>query len=127
MVEPSAELGDLAHRVIGAAIEEHRPLDGYLARNGMSCSAQFHAQRFLVDGLQEARTEKAVHFDRGTDDTVGQVVELRAWLHPPTILGDLGVLAVHSLQSSNSLAQLPANSFHYSRTAPNLPVFLLLS
>ncbi len=68
---------------------------------------QFHAQRFLVAGLQEARTEKAVHFDRGTDDTVGQLVELRAWLHHPKILGDLGVLAVHSLQSANSPAQLP--------------------
>ena len=92
--------------------------DGYLARKRNVAQRQFHAQRFLVDGLQEARTEKAVHFDRGTDDTVGQVVELRAWLHHPKILGDLGVLAVHSLPSANSPAQLPAISFHYSRTVP---------
>src|SRR5437899_2569390 len=93
--------------------------------NGMSCSAS-STQRFLVDGLQEARTEKGVHFDRGTDDTVSQVVELRAWLlhllRHPKILGDLGVLAVHSLQSPNSPAQLPVISFHHSRRAPKIPI-----
>ena len=43
---------------------------------------------------------QTVHLNRGTDDTVSQVVKLRAWLHHPRILGDLGVLAVHSPEST---------------------------
>ncbi len=59
-------------------------------------------------GGRTAKTPRALRIigfgRRGTDGTVGQVVELRAWLHHPKILGDLGVLAVHSLQSANSPA-----------------------
>jgi hypothetical protein len=44
---------------------------------------QLHAQRFLIDGFEKARTEKAVHLDRGSDDSVSKFVKLRARFNPP--------------------------------------------
>ena len=69
---------------------------------------QFNAQRFLINGFQEAWAEKAVHLDRSTNDTVSKLVKLCTWLHHVQILGVLGVLAVHALESATATRQLLA-------------------
>jgi hypothetical protein len=62
--------------------------------------------RASIYGLQEARAQDTLHFERGTDDTVDhQTLNFGPWF-----LGGLGGLAVHSAESPPPHTQLRALS-----------------
>ena len=80
--------------------------DRHLASKADTAERPFDAERFFIDRFQKPGPEKPVQLDRSPDHTVSKVAQLRAWLHLPKILGDLGVLAVHTLLSTRPRAML---------------------
>ena len=80
--------------------------DRHLASKTDTAERELDAQRFFLDGFQKSGPEKPVDLDRSPDHAVSKVIQLRVWLHLPKILGDLGVLAVHTLPSTRPRAKL---------------------
>jgi hypothetical protein len=74
--------------------------DRYLPVKLDVAKREFDTQRFFVYGFEETRSQNAMHLDGCPDDTVCKHIEVDAWLRSWPVLGDLGVLAVHSLSST---------------------------
>ena len=80
--------------------------DRYLSAKLNAAERELDTQRFFVYGFEETWPQNAMHLDGCPDDTVCKPVQLDAWLRLDPMLGDLGVLAVHSLSSTLARAEL---------------------
>ena len=85
----------------------------YLAGESDAAERQLNTQCFFVDGFQKARAEMPMHFDRRPDHSMHKRIERCVRFLSPKFPGDLGVLAVHPLPSTQPGAELPTTPVPY--------------
>ena len=85
----------------------------YLPGKSDAAERQLNTQCFFVDGFQKARAEMPMHFDRRPNHSMHNGIQRCARLLSPKFLGDLGVLAVHPLPSTQPAAELPRTPVLY--------------